>query len=134
MYLYSLRSWIIINSELKCFPGAKIKMMQHNKIFKIMNYLFMWYYKMWVKYTITDKVYLLYSSLLTVAVNLLIRQRVAVAANTKLYRSTIRKLPSHSMRPKSPRRSKFVMPESGKDNILWYVLHRNLKNHINNIK
>jgi hypothetical protein len=45
-----------------------------------------------------------------VAVNLLARQRVAVAANTMLYRRTILKLPSHSIRPKSPRRSKFVIP------------------------
>jgi hypothetical protein len=45
-----------------------------------------------------------------VAVNLLARQRVAAVANTRLYRKTILKLPSHSMRPKSPRRSKFVIP------------------------
>jgi hypothetical protein len=51
-----------------------------------------------------------YSSLLTVAVNLLARQRVAEAANTMLYRRTILKLPSHSILPKSPSRSKFVIP------------------------
>jgi hypothetical protein len=51
-----------------------------------------------------------YSSLLTVAVNLLARQRVAETANTMLYRRTILKLPSHSIRPKSPSRSKFVIP------------------------
>lgn len=53
---------------------------------------------------------LLYSSRLTLAVNLLTRHSVTVPANMALYNRTSLKFPSHSMRPNSPSKSKFVMP------------------------
>lgn len=55
----------------------------------------------------------LHNSWRTVAVNLLNRHRVDVTANIKLYMRTIWKLPSHSISPKSPSKSKLVMPVNG---------------------
>lgn len=53
-----------------------------------------------------------YNSLLTVDVNLFVRHNVAATANNILYIRTILKLPSHSIFPKFPIRSKFVIPEN----------------------
>lgn len=44
--------------------------------------------------------------------NLLTTHSVDAVAKDRLYSNTILKLPNHSMLPKSPRRSKFVIPET----------------------
>lgn len=50
------------------------------------------------------------NSVRTVAVTLVVRLAAAAATNTTLYVSTSGKLASHLIRPKSPNKSKFVMP------------------------
>lgn len=64
---------------------------------------------------------LLYSSRRTLAVNLLTRHRVTVPANIALYNRTSLKFPSHSMRPNSPNKSKFVMPGEYKN--IYLIRH-----------
>ena len=57
---------------------------------------------------------LLYISLLTAAVNLVINDSAVHTANTELQIIIIQKFPSHSILPKLPIKSKFVMPTKAK--------------------
>ena len=57
---------------------------------------------------------LLYISLLTAAVNLVINDSAVHTANTELQIIIIQKFPSHSILPKLPIKSKFVMPTKTK--------------------
>ena len=57
---------------------------------------------------------LLYISLLTAAVNLVINDSAVHTANTELQIIIIQKFPSHSILPKLPIKSKFVMPTNAK--------------------